>query len=139
MPKFVLEIHTIEKTIVSEEIDKVTVPTKEEELTILPGHAPIITNLGYGTLIYSSQKGEQFLFISGGFMEVQNERVIVLADLIERPEEINEKEIAKAKKNAEDILSGKVDVDGRTLASAQADMNVALRKGRVIERYKHRE
>lgn len=139
MPKFVLEVHTIEKTIVSEEIEMVTVPTKEEELTILPGHVPIITNLGYGTLTYSNQKGEQFLFISGGFMEVQNERVIVLADLIERPEEIDEKEIAKAKKDAEDILNGKKDVDGRTLASAQADMNVALRKGKVIARYRHRE
>jgi F-type H+-transporting ATPase subunit epsilon len=137
MSKFVLEIHTIEKTIVSEEIDKVTVPTKNEELTILPGHAPIITNLGYGTLTYNSQKGEQFLFISGGFMEVQNERVIVLADLIERPEEIDEKEIEKAKKEAEDILQSKP-VGGRSMASAQADLNVALRKSKVIEKHRRR-
>lgn len=71
-------------------------------------------------------------------MEVQNQRVIILADLVERPEEIDETEIARAKKEAEDILSGKLDVDGRSLASAQADMNVALRRGQVVERYKHR-
>lgn len=137
MSKFVLEVHTIEKTIMSEEVEMVTVPTKEEELTILPNHTPIITNLGYGTLTYRNQKGEQFLFISGGFMEVQNERVVVLADLIERPEEIDEKEIAKAKKEAEEIL-GSRPVRERTLVSAQADLNVALRKSKVMERHRHR-
>lgn len=136
--KFVLEVHTIEKTIVSEEVGSVTVPTTEEELTILPNHEALITSLGFGTLSYRNQKGAQFLFISGGFMEVQNQRVIILADLIQRPEEIDEKEIAKAKKEAADILSGKLDIDGRTLASAQADMNVATRRGQVVERYKHR-
>lgn len=138
MSKFVLEIHTIEKTIVSEEVEQVTVPAKSEELTILPNHESLITSLGFGTLSYRNQKGMQFLFISGGFMEVENQRVIILADLVERPEEIDEKEIAKAKKEAEDILSGKIDVDGRTLASAQADMNVATRRAQVVERYKHR-
>lgn len=136
--KFVLEVHTIEKTIVSEEVDLVTVPTQDEELTIMPNHIPLVTVLGDGTLSYRGQKGDQFLFISGGFMEVQSERVIILADLIERPEEIDEIEIAKAKKEAEDIISGKVEIGGRSLASAQADMNIALRRGRVVERHKHR-
>lgn len=138
MSKFVLEVHTIEKTIVSEEVGLVTVPTPQEELTILPNHEALITSLGFGTLSYRNSKGLQFLFISGGFMEVQNQRVIILADLVERPEEIDEKEIARAKKEAEDIISGKLDVDGRTLASAQADMNVALRRGQFLENYRHR-
>jgi len=137
--KFILEIHTIEKTITKEEVELVTVPTPEEELTILPDHLPIITSLGYGTLIYRNRFGDQFLFISGGFMEVQNQRVIILADLAERPEEIDKAEIEKAKKEAEDILSGKKQVDGRTLASAQADMNLALRRTKVLERQRRRE
>lgn len=136
--KLVLEVHTIEKTIVQEEVDSVTVPTCEEELTILFGHTPLISCLGDGTLSYHNQDGDQFLFISGGFMEVQNQRVIILADLIQRPEEIDEKEIQKAKKEAADILSGKKDVDGQTLASAQADMNIATRRTKFLERYRHR-
>lgn len=137
MPKFILEVHTIERTVVKEEVSFVNVPTPVEELTILPGHLPIITSLGYGTLRYRDAKGEQYLFISGGFMEVESERVVILADLIERPEEIDEEEIEAAKKRAEDIRKRK-DVDVRSLASAEADMNVALRRAKVlIHRRKH--
>lgn len=137
MPKFILEAHTIERTVVKEEVFLVSVPTPIEELTVLPGHMPIITTLGYGTLRYRDAKGEQYLFISGGFMEVRAERVIILADLIERPEEIEEAEIETAKKRAEDLRK-KRDVDGRNLASAQADLNVLSRKIKVIERHRHR-
>lgn len=137
--KLVLEIHTIERTIVQEEVDLVTVPTPNEELTILVGHSPLVTTLGDGTLSYHNQEGDQFLFISGGFMEVQNQRVIILADLIQRPEEIDEKEIEKAKEEAQDIISGVKSVDGRSLASAQADMNIATRRTKFLERYRHRQ
>lgn len=136
--KLVLEVHTIEKTIVHEEVDSVVVPTSAEELTILYGHTPLVSSLGDGTLSYHNQNGDQFLFISGGFMEVQNQRVIILADLIQRPEEIDEKEIEKAKKEAADIISGVKSTEGRNLASAQADMNIATRRTKFLERYKHR-
>lgn len=132
MNKFILEIHTIEKTVFKDEAFSVSVPTaKEEELTILHNHIPLITNLGAGTLHYKDVKGEQFLFISGGFMEVQNKRVIILADLVERPEEIDEAEIEKAKKRAEELKRTK-DVDMRSLASAEADMNLALSKSKLL-------
>ncbi|MFH1048386.1 MAG: hypothetical protein V1732_01845, partial [Patescibacteria group bacterium] len=85
-----------------------------------------------------NQEGDQFLFISGGFMEIQNQRVIILADLIQRPEEIDEKEIAKAKKEAQDIISGEKAIEGRNLASAMADMNIATRRVKFLERYRHR-
>lgn len=137
--KLVLEIHTIEKTIVQEEVDSVTVPTQEEELTILFDHTPLMSSLGDGALSYHNQDGDQFLFISGGFMEVQNQRVIILADLVQRPEEIDEKEIVKAKKEALDIISGAKAVEGRNLASAQADMNIATRRTKFLERFKHRQ
>lgn len=137
--KLVLEIHTIEKTIVQEEVDSVTVPTSDQELTILVGHTPLVSSLGDGTLSYHNQEGDQFLFISGGFMEVQNQRVIILADLIQRPEEIDEKEIDKAKKEAQDIISGVKTTEGRNIASAQADMNIATRRTKFLERFRHRQ
>jgi F-type H+-transporting ATPase subunit epsilon len=132
MDKFILEIHTIEKTVFKDEAFSVSVPTaKKEELTVLHNHIPLITSLGAGTLRYQDVKGEQFLFISGGFMEVQNKRVVILADLIERPEEIDEAEIEKAKKRAEE-LRNKKDVDMRSLASAEADMNLALSRSKLL-------
>jgi len=137
--KLVLEIHTIERTIVQEEVDSVTVPTTDQELTILVGHTPLVSSLGDGTLSYHNQEGDQFLFISGGFMEIQNQRIIILADLIQRPEEIDEKEIEKAKKEAADIISGAKVIEGRSLISAQADMNIATRRTKFLERYKHRQ
>lgn len=137
--KLVLEIHTIEKTIVQEEVESVTVPTANEELTILVGHTPLVSSLGDGTLTYRNHAGDQLLFISGGFMEIQNQRVVILADLIQRPEEIDEKEIEMAKKDAADIISGVKAVEGRNLASAQADMNIATRRTKFLERYKHRQ
>lgn len=136
--KLILEVHTIEKTIVKEEVDSVIVPTVNEELTILVGHTPLVSSLGDGTLSYHNQEGDQFLFISGGFMEIQNQRVIILADLIQRPGEIDEKEIEKAKKEAADIISGDKEIEGRNLASAQADMNIATRRIKFLERYRHR-
>lgn len=71
-------------------------------------------------------------------MEVQNQRVIILADLIQHPEEIDEKEITKAKKEAQDIISGAKAIEGRNLASAQADMNIATRRSKFLERYRHK-
>ena len=136
--KLVLEIHTIEKTIVQEEVDSVTVPTTDQELTILVGHTPLVSSLGDGTLSYHNQEGDQFLFISGGFMEVQNQRIIILADLIQHPQEIDEKEIEKAKKEATDIISGVKTIEGRNLVSAMADMNIATRRTKFLERYKRR-
>lgn len=131
MNKFILEIHTIEKTVFKDEAFSVSVPTAKEELTILPNHIPLITNLGAGTLHYKDAKGDQFLFICGGFMEVQNKRVVILADLVEHPDEIDEAEIEKAKKRAEE-LRNKKDVDMRSLASAEADMNLALCKSKLL-------
>src|SRR5687767_7633142 len=87
--KIDLEVVTPERRVLSEPVDMVTVPGLGGELGILPGHTPLISQLKTGVLSYV-QGGKTFqLHVSGGFVEVRDDHVSVLADVAERPEEID--------------------------------------------------
>lgn len=73
----------------SEQVNSVTVPGRGGELGILPGHAPLISDLQTGVLSYDEEGTTFQLHVSGGFVEVNNDRVSVLAEVAERPEEID--------------------------------------------------
>ena len=89
MPKISLEVVTAERLVFSGDVDSVTAPGSDGELTILPRHAPLLTTLRPGVLRLKSDDVESELAISGGFLEVEPNRVRVLADAAERPEEID--------------------------------------------------
>src|SRR5215813_13566711 len=87
--KIQLEVVTPERRVVTEPVDMVTVPGLGGELGILPGHTPLISQLQTGVLTYV-QEGKNFpLHVSGGFVEVRDDHVSVLAEVAERPEEID--------------------------------------------------
>jgi F-type H+-transporting ATPase subunit epsilon len=87
--KIQLEVVTPERRVLSEPVDMVTVPGLGGELGILPGHTPLISQLQTGVLTYV-QSGKSFqLHVSGGFVEVRDDLVSVLAEVAERPEEID--------------------------------------------------
>ena len=87
--KIQLEVVTPERRVLSEPVDMVTVPGLGGELGILPGHTPLISQLQTGVLTYV-QTGKSFqLHVSGGFVEVRDDQVSVLAQVAERPEEID--------------------------------------------------
>ena len=87
--KIQLEVVTPEKRVLAEPVDMVTVPGLGGELGILPGHTPLISQLQTGTLTYV-QDGKSFsLHVSGGFVEVRDDHVSVLAEVAERPDEID--------------------------------------------------
>ena len=87
--KIQLEVVTPERRVLAEPVDMVTVPGLGGELGILPGHTPLISQLQTGVLTYV-QEGKSFpLHVSGGFVEVRDDHVAVLADVAERPEEID--------------------------------------------------
>ena len=99
MPELIeLEVATPERLMVREEVDDVQVPAKDGYLGILPGHAPLLSQLGYGSLSYTLAGRRRFLAVHGGFMEVMEDRVRVLADLAERAEEID---VARARDDLE--------------------------------------
>src|SRR6266404_2656415 len=100
-----LEVVTPERRVLSESVNSVTVPGRGGEMQVLPGHAALISELQTGVLAYN-QSGTNFqLHVSGGFVEVNDDRVSVLAEIAERPEEIDAARARLAREHSEKQLS----------------------------------
>ena len=79
--KLTFELTTPERIVEKKEVDGVTLPTQEGEITVLPGHIPLVSNLKPGVVTLHDGKEQEYLSVSGGFIEVQPDgRLIVLAD-----------------------------------------------------------
>ncbi len=102
-----LDIVSVEGSIFSGEVEKVTVTGSQGTLGIYPGHTPLLTSLksGYVETVFKNGK-EDYFFVSGGFVEVQPEGVTVLADTAARAEDLDEEAASLAKKRAEQMLKG---------------------------------
>ncbi|HEV2705145.1 MAG TPA: F0F1 ATP synthase subunit epsilon [Pyrinomonadaceae bacterium] len=101
-----LDVITPERRLVSESVDSVTVPGLGGELGILPGHTPLISQLRSGVLSYTQGATTRRLLVSGGFVEVNGERVSVLADMAETPDEIDAARARLEREQAERALNG---------------------------------
>jgi F-type H+-transporting ATPase subunit epsilon len=101
------ELATPARLMVSTEVDEVVAPGTEGYFGVLPGHAPFLTTLGAGDLMYRQGRDEQHVAVIGGFAEVGGERVIVLAEVAERPEEIDRARAERSRQRAEQRLSGR--------------------------------
>ncbi|MDH7479802.1 MAG: F0F1 ATP synthase subunit epsilon [Syntrophomonadaceae bacterium] len=102
-----LEIVTPQRKVFSEDVDFLVAPGAEGELGILPNHAPLITSLNIG-IMRIQQEGKKFkVVVSGGFMEVRNNKTTVLATSAERAEEIDVARAEAAKKRAEERLAAR--------------------------------
>lgn len=110
-----LEVVTPERRLLSEQVNSVTVPGRGGEMGILPGHAALISELQTGVLSYDEDGTTFQLHVSGGFLEVSGDRVSVLADVAERPDEIDTDRARRAREVAEKRLSGQsgaeIDID----------------------------
>ena len=102
-----LEIVTPERQLFSGSVDDVTVPSSTGYLGILPGHAPLLAELGIGEISYGIGERREFMFCSWGYVEVLPDRVVVLAQAAERASEIDEKRAQEAKSRAEMRLVSK--------------------------------
>jgi F-type H+-transporting ATPase subunit epsilon len=96
--KLTLEIATPERRVLIETVDEVVLPGKLGYLGVLPGHAPLLTSLSVGELMYRRGSDRKYLAMAWGFAEILPTRVIVLADVAERAEEID-LDRAQAKKS----------------------------------------
>jgi F-type H+-transporting ATPase subunit epsilon len=136
MSSIMLDIVTAERVVYSEEVDIVVAPGIEGELGILPKHAPLMTTLKEGELMVRKGGEELYMAISGGFLEVRPDRIIVLADAAERSDEIDMARAEEAKRRAEEQLSHATnDVD---LARAEAALRRSLIRLKVAERRRRR-
>lgn len=133
-----IEIVTIERVVrVEENVEVLIAPGSEGQLAILPRHAALMTTLDYGELIFRRGSQEESFAISGGFMEVRNDRVSILAEHAEAAEEIDLDRAQAARARAEErlrqIRQGGHDGDA-DLARVQASLQKSLLRLRVAER-----
>jgi F-type H+-transporting ATPase subunit epsilon len=105
--KIHLEIVTPDKQLFSGDVDTVTVPANTGYLGILPGHAPLLAELGIGEISFKNGVLTDFLFCSWGFVEVLPDRVVLLAQTAELASDIDIKRAEEAKNRAEKILMSK--------------------------------
>jgi len=120
-----LTIVTPDRQVVREQVYEVQVPARNGYLGILPGHAPLLSELQMGELSYRQGNHWSYLSIFGGFVEVLPDRVIVLAESSERGEEIDVERAQDARQRAEERLSRPSDPD-IDFVRAQAALQRAL-------------
>jgi F-type H+-transporting ATPase subunit epsilon len=129
---FKLEIVTPEKKVVETTAEEVQIPGKSGYLGILPGHAPLITELAVGEITYRENSSEQRLAVAWGFAEVLPDKVTILAETAERPSEIDAERARKSKERAEQRLTSgdpSVDVERAldALQRAESRLDVATK------------
>ncbi len=130
---FQLEIVTPEKKVVeTRAAEEVQIPGKNGYLGVMPGHAPLITELAVGEITYRENATEQRLAVAWGFAEVLPDKVTILAETAERPSEIDVERARKAKERAEQRLTSgdpTVNVERAldALHRAEARLDVASR------------
>jgi F-type H+-transporting ATPase subunit epsilon len=128
-----LELATPTRLVVSAEVDEVVVPGSLGYFGVLPGHAPLLATLGIGEVTYRIGREERHVAVSGGFAEVRNDKVIILADTAETPTDIDRARAEQARDRAEARLAGRGqdEVDyaraAAALARAQTRLQVAAR------------
>lgn len=123
MAKLQVELVTAEGRVLSQEADFVLAPGAAGDLGVLPRHIPLLTPLRTGEVMVRNAGEEVYLFVSGGFLEVLPDRVVILADAAERAEEIDEARAEAARRAAEEVL-----------ASHHGDADAAAKLERAIYR-----
>jgi F-type H+-transporting ATPase subunit epsilon len=128
-----LEIVTPERLVEKDTVEEIQIPGKNGYLGILPGHAPLITELGVGEITYKVNGREYHLAVAWGFAEVLPQKVTILAETAERAEDIDVERARQAKERAEERLrSGSTEVDfaraQTALERANARLEVAAQK-----------
>ncbi len=129
-----LEIVTPERVVLSAEISSVVVPATEGYLGIRPNHAPLITGLEPGVIKYVKDGQEYFIAISTGFLEVAHNKVSILADTAERPDEIDEERARRAAERADRRLHERY--PGLDVAKAEFALRRARARLKTLE-YSH--
>ena len=131
-----LEVVSPDGRVFTDDVEMVVVPGIEGELGILPHHTPLVTALGVGELRIRRAGTVQFMLISGGFVEVRPDKVVVMALVAEHSDEIDAAAAAEARKRAEADLEEVHDpVD---LARVRAALQTALMRERIATRRANR-
>lgn len=133
MGKLQVDLVTAEGRVLSEQADFVKLPGLAGELGVLPQHIPLLTPLKTGEVLVRNEGQEHFLFVAGGFVEVLPDRVVILADVAERAEDIDEAAAEEARRLAQEALAQNT----RDLQAAVA-LERAISRLRVVQVHRRR-
>ena len=130
-----LQIITAERQVLSDEVDALTAPGLDGELGILPHHAPLMTMLQPGELVIHKDGQETYLAVTGGFLEVMGNQVIILSDACESSDEIDEQRAQEAVSRAQERIASRasdisLEQASAALRRAETRLRVARRRRR---------
>jgi F-type H+-transporting ATPase subunit epsilon len=137
MKKLSLKITTPERVVLEKDVEQISLPTKAGEITILPDHIPLISNIIPGIIEVKDDKKTSPMAISGGFLEFHDNQIIILADTAEKAEEIDLERAEEARERAEKMKQDKrKSLDEGQYASVVSQIEKQLARIRVAKRYR---
>ncbi|MDO8668195.1 MAG: F0F1 ATP synthase subunit epsilon [bacterium] len=131
------EIVTPERVVLKEEIMQVTLPTRAGEITVLPNHIPLVSSLMPGVIHIKKKNGEEeIISISGGFLEVLKDKVVILADTAERAEEIDLARAEEGRARAEELKKQARSGDQVNFTEVNAAIERSLARTKAVKRWR---
>ncbi|MCX6794547.1 MAG: ATP synthase F1 subunit epsilon [Candidatus Falkowbacteria bacterium] len=131
------EIVTPERVVLSQEILQITVPTTSGEITVLPDHIPLVSVLKPGVIeVKRADNSSEIISVSGGFIEVTKDKVVILADTAERAEELDEEMIKEAQQRAEKLKEEARNVDDVQFTAVAAKLEKEMARLRAVSRWR---
>jgi len=131
------EIVTPERVVLKEEVLQATIPTQSGEITILPDHIPLVSILNPGVIELKKPSGEnEIISVSGGFVEILKNKIVILADTAELAIELDEQRIEEARKRAEEMKKSK-DVDAVQFAEISSKIEKQLARSKAAKRWRN--
>ena len=134
--KINFKIATPERVVYEDEVDQITLPTKMGEITVLPNHLPLVSSLLAGEILIKKDNEEIPMAVAGGFVEFNNNKMVILADNAERVEEIDEARAEQARKKVEELLEQKRGVEEVDYTALAAKMERELARLKVVRKYR---
>ncbi|MDP3837205.1 MAG: ATP synthase F1 subunit epsilon [bacterium] len=131
------EIATLERTLLKQEVLQATIPTESGEITVLPEHIPLVSIIKPGVIEIKTLDGNtEIIAISGGFVEVLREKIVILADTAERAEELDESRIIEARKTAEEAKVEALTQENYDLSAVAARLDFELARDRALHKWR---
>jgi F-type H+-transporting ATPase subunit epsilon len=138
MNKLKFQLVTPERTVLHEELDSLSCPTTLGQITILPGHIPLVATLTVGELIARTGGKEENIAVSGGFIEVRsNNEVVALADAADHHYEIDVQKTEEAIKRAQTAMK-ETKMSAEEYARVAASLNQSLTRLNIARKHSHR-
>ena len=132
-----LSIVTAEQSVLErDDVQRLIVPTTDGQITVLPSHAALMASIDIGELVVVGGEGSQSIAVHGGFIQVLQDEVTVLADAAERVDDINEERAEAARERAQSRIDGRVTLE-EALDIARARSALMRAESRIRIRRRH--